>query len=359
MAEASGTEVVLEVDGARRLAAEILAAVGTPAEIAGEVAEHLVDADRSGHGSHGVGRLPWYVKYVREGVVRPQSLPEIVREAPAPVVSAGWGFSHPAARLATDLACERAREAGVAMVGVTHCTHLGRLGAYMERAAAAGCAAIAFLGGLGGSRLVAPFGGSRGLLGSNPLAAGFPSASGAPVVVDFATAAVPIGKVMIAAQAGARLPSQSLIDSDGRPTDDPKALEEGGAMRVFGENKGFGLAVLVELLGSALLATPASGEDGGGPSFRRQGLLLLAIAADAFRELPEVLAAATQLQDDIHAVPPAEGFDRVLAPGEPEQERRSRSTAELQIPAGTWSAIRKVAIDVGMPETALPAVHQT
>jgi LDH2 family malate/lactate/ureidoglycolate dehydrogenase len=229
----------------------------------------------------------------------------------------------------------------------------------MERAAAADCIALAFLGGLGGHRLVAPYGGARGLLGSNPLAAGFPTASGEPVIVDFATAAVPIGKVMIAAQAGERLPSPALIDRSGRPTDDPMALEEGGAMRVFGENKGFGLAVLIELLGRALVTTPASGEEGGGPSFRSQGLLLVAIAADAFRELPAVLADAAELRDEIHAVPPAEGFEQVLAPGEPEQQSRSRCATEIQIPAGTWSAIRKVSSDVGLPETALPTARQT
>ncbi|MBS1842823.1 MAG: Ldh family oxidoreductase [Actinobacteria bacterium] len=351
--------MAIEIGRAQDLAADILGAVGAPDEVAREVAEHLVDADRSGHGSHGVGRLPWYVKYVREGVVRPQATPEVIDDSPATVVDGRWGFSHPAARLATDLACERARDSGLAMVGVTRCTHLGRLGAYMERAAAADCIAIAFLGGLGGSRLVAPFGGARGLLGSNPLAAGFPSASGMPLVVDFATAAMPIGKVMIAAQAGRRLPSPALIDREGHPTDDPMALEEGGAMRVFGDNKGFGLAVLIELLGRVLVAAPASDDDAGGPSFRRQGLLLVAIAADAFRALSEVLDDAARLQDDIHAVAAADGFERVLAPGEPEHDSRARHSTEIEIPAGTWTAICKVATEIGLPETALPEARST
>ena len=225
----------------------------------------------------------------------------------------------------------------------------------MERAAAADCVALAFVGGLGGHRLVAPFGGAEGLLGPNPLAAGFPSESGQPIIVDFSTAELPVGKVMVAAKAGRALPSQALIDREGQPTDDPNALEAGGAMRTFGGHKGFGLAVLLELIGRVLLVTEAAGDgDLGGPSFRRHGLVLVVVAADAFRDLPDVLAEAAALQADINGVRPAAGFDRVLAPGQPEQASRARHSAQIPISAGTWSEIRETALDVGIAQAELP-----
>lgn len=344
----------LTVGDATLLATEVLAAIGTPRDMAEEIARHLVDADRVGHGSHGLSRLSWYVDYVDQGIVIPGARPEIIVEGPSPVVSANWGFSHVGARLATDLACEQAQSERIGMAGLVRSTHLGRLGAYMERACEANCVALAFVGGMGGSRLVAPFGGRRGLLGTNPIAAGFPTRSGAPLVMDFSTASAPIGKAMVAAMAGERMPSESLVDRDGRPTDDPNVLENGGAMRTFGDHKGFGLAVLIELLGRILLGSTFFSDGGGGASFSGQGLLVIAIAGDAFRELTEVLDDAEHLRELIHAAPAGAGFGQVFAPGDLERAQRERHQHVITVNAEAWQSIRQAALRVGIPANRLP-----
>lgn len=335
------------------LGTEVLAAIGTPRDIAEEVAAHLVEADCVGHSSHGISRLPFYVDYFDRGIVDPGARPEVL-DGPTPLVSANWGFSHPAARLTTDLACAQAKQNRVGVAGLVRSTHLGRLGAYMERACAQDCVALAFVGGMGGDRLVAPFGGRTGLLGTNPIAAGFPTASGAPIVVDFSTASAPIGKVLVAALAGERMPTQSLVDRDGVPTDDPHVLENGGAMRTFGDHKGFGLAVLIELLGKVLLGSNARSDGKGGKIFADQGLMVIAIAADAFRELSDVLDDAETLRELVHAVPPAAGFDAVLAPGDPERQKRAQHGDTFTVTAGAWAKITEAAVRVGVPVESLP-----
>ncbi|WP_185934628.1 Ldh family oxidoreductase [Mycolicibacterium hodleri] len=345
----------LDVEHARHLAVHVLSALGTPREHAQEVAAHLVEADCVGHGSHGISRLPSYIDYVDNGILDPAARPTTLTEGRCAVVSANWGFSHVAARITTELACEQALSERIGMAGLVQSTHLGRLGAYMEQACRADCVALAFVGGMGGQRLVAPFGGRAGLLGSNPIAAGFPTASGVPLVVDFSTAAAPIGKIMVAAMAGERMPSQSLVDQHGQPTDDPNTLAAGGAMRTFGEHKGFGLAVVVELLGRVLLGPGAFGHDQKSEIFRAQGLLLVAIAADAFRDLADVLGDAEQLRDLIHAVPPAAGFDQVLAPGDPETANRHRHAEGFSVKLGAWQAISDAARKVGVGQQALDA----
>jgi LDH2 family malate/lactate/ureidoglycolate dehydrogenase len=154
---------------------------------------------------------------------------------------------------------------------------------------------------------------------------------------------------MVAAMEGRRMPSESLVDAEGRPSNDPTLLERGGSMRTFGDHKGFGLAVLVELLGRVLLGSERFG-DGGGPIFERQGLLILTVAADSFRDLSDVLAEAEQLRDDIHAVAPAEGFAQVLAPGDPEQRARERGGDRVMISEGAWNAVQDAAKRVGVAD---------
>ncbi|WP_067901699.1 Ldh family oxidoreductase [Nocardia vaccinii] len=347
-------KVHLTIREATDLATAVLSAIGTPHDMAGEVAEHLVEADCVGHSSHGISRLPSYVDFVDRGVVIPDARPQVIFDGSSPVVSANWGFSHVAARMAIDLACEQARTRAISMAGLVRSTHLGRLGAYMERACRANCVALAFVGGMGGKRLVAPYGGRQGLLGSNPVAAGFPTSSGAPLVVDFSTASAPIGKIMVAAMAGERMPTQSLVDRNGYPTDDPNALEDGGAMRTFGDHKGFGLAVLIELLGRVLLGSAALSDGGGSAIFRDQGLFLVAIAADAFRDLSDVLDDAEALRESIHAVPPAAGIAGVLAPGDVERRNRNTHESGFSISVGAWEKIRDAAVQAGVRDDKIP-----
>ena len=352
------SDVSLEADESRRFATDLLRAWGTPEGAAAEVADHLVLADLSGHASHGISRLPWYRRYVNEGVVQPAQIPSIentdlTRHGVA-VVSANWGFSQPAGNLATDLAVERALLNGVGAAAVVRCAHMGRMGTYVERAAAAGCAAIATVGGMRGAGVTVPFGGAKPLLGPSPYSMGFPTMTDSPVLMDISTTEIPLGKVMIAKSAGRRLPVAGLVEADGSLTDDPSALDRGGALATFGGHKGFGLATMADLFGGTLTGAFEYASEGfGGPAFRSAGMLVIAVAADAFAPSSAVTHRASQLQAEIRDVPPAAGVTAVLAPGDPEASARQSAKGRIALPEALWNEIVELAIhgEVTPPET--------
>lgn len=350
-------DVDLDAGSALGLAASLLRAWGAPSRVADEVAAHLVGADLCGHASHGISRLPWYRRYVDEGVVHPAAFPTVTSDGGSRVgiasISGNWGFGQPAGNMAVDLAAARAHEHGVGVVAVVQTTHMGRLGAYVERGTDRGCVVIATVGGMRGAGVTVPFGGAAPLLGPSPLAMGFPAERGRPVLMDISTTEVPLGKVMIAKASGTRLPVAGLVEPDGTRTDDPTALDRGGALATFGAHKGFALATMADLLGGSLTGAFTHRDDGpGGPAFRSAGMLVIAITADAFCSPADVEQAAIGLQSEIREIPPAPGAGSVLAPGDPETAARRAAGGRIMIPASLWKQISDLASasDVEIPE---------
>lgn len=336
------------------LGVRIFQAMGAPAATARVVASALIEANLMGHDSHGVIRISEYVKRAKDGLVRPAAQPRVRAEHGATaIVSGEWGFGQPAGLAAIDEACRRAREYGVGAVGLVRCTHLGRVGAYVERAAAADCAAMVWVGGLG-ERPAVPHGGRRPALGTNPVSAGFPVDGDHPVVLDFATTAVAAGKVKVALDAKKPLPSGCIVDGQGRPTTDPHDFVNNGGLLPFGGHKGYALSVVSELFGQALTGA----DQPGGPGeevFRRSGALFLAISVGAFRPAEQAKMVAKHLVTRLRAVPPAPGVECVMTPGEPEaRTRRQRAVAGIEIPEETWRAIVAAAASAGLAPQDLP-----
>jgi len=329
-------------------ATRALIGCGTPDDLAALVAAQLVESDKAGHASHGIARVPWYVRYVRDSVLVPDRRPTVLGERPCLpsviAVSGEWGFGQPAALTATQLAVEKAHEFGISVASVVRCTHVGRLGHYVEIAARAGCVAFATVGGMRGGGVAVPYAGSDPLLGPVPVAAAFPTWDDDPVLMDFSTTEVPLGKVMDARQHGQRLATDGLVEADGTPTDDPEALDRGGALRTWGGHKGFALATIAELVGSALTGTWLHAEEGlGGASFRSAGMTLVVVSAGAFTGADDVRREASRLREEIRAVRPAPGFARVLAPGDPEAEARLARRESFTVPRSVWDEICRLA----------------
>jgi len=335
----------------------ILMAAGATGEAARIVAAALVEANLKGHDSHGVLRIPQYVDRIHKGQIRPAVQPRIQAERGATaLVSGEWGFGQLAGVAAADEVARRAREYGVSAVGVVRCNHLGRVGAYVERAAARDCAAMVWVGGLG-HRPAVPHGGSRAALGTNPIAAGFPVEGEPPVVLDFATTAIAVGKIMVARDAGKPLPSGIMLDRDGRPSTDPAAFFNDGALLPFGGHKGYSLSVIAELFGQALTGADQHQDAGTAePVFRRAGALFVAIHAGAFRPAGEAKGVARALVTRLRTVPPAQGVECVLTPGEPEaRAMRQRAASGIEIAGDTWRSILAAAESVGLAPRDLPA----
>ncbi len=324
-----------------RAAAElILVAAGTPADLAQVVSESLVEANLVGHDSHGVIRLPAYVDLVRLGKVQPAARPRLVATHQATArVDAARGWGQPAARLATQTAIDLAGLYGVGAVTIDHCNHIGRLGEYVESMSQAGLIGMALCNA---EPVVAPFGGREGRMGTNPIAWAVPLGAGQPpLLVDFATAGVAEGKLRVARAKGETVPPGLILDRNGRPSTEPADFYDGGVLLPFGGHKGYGINVLIELLGGALsgMAPSALPEYQGG-----NGTLLLGLNIASFVPLAQFTGQATALSEKIKATPTAEGFHEILVPGEPERRsRRQRLEQGIYLPEQTWLALQSLA----------------
>ncbi len=328
----------------RQFSAAALAAIGSAPDIAQIVADSLVEANLMGHDSHGVLRLPWYVAHARSGQVLPAARPSLVASSGATAqVDGGLGWGAPAARLAAETAIDIACTQGVAAVNIRNCNHIGRVGAYVEMIAAAGMVGIALCNA---STSVAPFGGYGRLMGTNPFAMAAPGGPGEPpLVLDFATSGVAEGKLRVARAKGELIAPGVLRDTAGNETLDPAAFYLGGALQTFGQHKGSGLSMMIELL-----ARTFGGVDPTVPGNHGfNGTLIIAFSIPAFVPPDEFAAAAARMSAQVAANPPVAGIERVLMPGEP--ERLTRSTREregIPLPEATWDSLLELAGELGL-----------
>jgi uncharacterized oxidoreductase len=349
-------------DPLREFVAAVARRMGADADVAAELARHLVGSNLAGHDSHGVIRVPQYVGDMDRGEIVPSARPVLARErGVAALVEANRGFGQHSTMFALEWAMGRARQHGVAMVAVRHSTHIGRLGEYAERTAAEGLIGLVTVGvigdGIGG---VVPFGGRTRFLGTNPWALSVPGTR-RHFIFDAATSTLAEGKVRVARAAGKPLPPDAIVDPSGHPSRDAEAFYAGGALLPLGGavagHKGYGLGLASALLGAlgmigdaepALVgAAPPDEAEGRG---RVGGVFLEVVDPAAFGNP----VAYTRLVDDaLEAAkrqPPADGVTEVLVPGEPEQRARARRSRDgIPLAVTTWGDLGKVAERFGVP----------
>ena len=349
--------VSIPADELAEFCARIFASVGSSAAEGRAVAGSLVDSNLTGHDSHGVIRVPRYVAWVKSGDLIPNQTAESVADAPVFAVLDGrYGFGQIMAPHAVDIGVEKAKAAGLAAVSLRNSGHVGRIGEWAERAAAAGLVSIHFVNAAG-SILVAPFGALERRLSTAPFCVGAPREGAPPLILDFATSLVAEGKARVASQGGKPLPPDALIGPDGALSGDPALLygrltadnpgdhaQGEGAIRAFGEHKGSGLALMCELLGGSLTGNGAT-EPG-----RRFANGMFSIYVDPQRIDPAHvfdadMARYLQWFSAAKAIPGQE----VLTPGEPERRTRAqRSEDGVPLPEEVWAAIEATAREVGV-----------
>ena len=220
------------------------------------VAGNLIEANLTGHDSHGIGMLPRYVDaYQQRGLVPNQHVRTVLDAGTLLRLDGGAGFGQVIGREAMELGIARALQNGSCIVALGNSHHLGRIGAWAEQATRAGLVSLHFVNVIARS-IVAPYGGADARFGTNPFAAGIPLTGSEPVILDFATSVLAQGKTRVAFNKGELLPPGSLLDDQGRPSREPRfgVNPPFGALLAFGEHKGYGLALLCELLGGALAA---------------------------------------------------------------------------------------------------------
>ena len=213
------------------------------------VAGNLIEANLTGHDSHGIGMLPRYAKSYLEGGLKPNTGVSVLHDAGSLLrLDGNAGFGQVVGTQAMELGIERAKAQGSCIVALGNAHHLGRIGAWAEQAAAAGLVSLHFVNVISRA-IVAPHGGGDARFGTNPFCAGVPLAGRAPVIMDFATSVIAQGKTRVAHNKGEAVEAGQLIDDHGRPTTNPRytVIPPFGALLTFGAHKGYGLALMNEL----------------------------------------------------------------------------------------------------------------
>ena len=338
----------------------ICRADGSSAEEARLVADHLVLANLFGHDSHGVGMMPAYIQNTTTNRCVRNQHAKIIRDNGAVIViDGGAGYGQVIAKESMDFGIERAKKHGVAVVGLTNSHHIGRIGHWAEQCAREGLVSTHWVNVHGHKSLVAPFGGAEPRFTTNPYCTAVPRKGKEPIVLDFATSQVAMGKVRVANNKGVQMEQGLLIDAAGNPTTDPGVMYNApfGAILPFGLHKGGGLAVICDLLAGAL----TGGRTHSPRTIKKDGHdiinNMLSIIID-----PAAMGGTELFEDEVEtfirwvkSARPQPGVDEVLVAGEPERRRRAdREKNGIAIDTTTWRQLIDVARKVRLNDTAIP-----
>jgi uncharacterized oxidoreductase len=352
------TVPTIAADALERFAKSLFVAGGVDDAGAQLVAHSLVEANLRGHDSHGVMRVPFYIGQVTEGKINPGAKLVIERETPASMVcDGGWGFGQVLARDLMQRLIAKCATSAIAVGTLRRSAHIGRLGEYAELAAEHGFAAIIMANTHGSGQRVAPVGGKRPRLGTNPICIGMPGGEQGPFIFDIGTSATAEGKVRVKRIAGQPVPLGWILDPDGKPTTDPNQLygdPPGTILPLGGDQayKGFGLAFMIETL--------CGGLSGGQCSFPNPPppmgncAVFLVINPDFFGGQEHLRCEIKQLEGFVRSVPLIEGVKDVFLPGDPERNTMAaRKTQGVPIDEGNWKALVDLAqkLNVAVPST--------
>ena len=337
----------------RQFGYALFEAANVPPDQARILTDHLVESNLVGHDSHGIIRIPGYIRSLLAGQMRPVGEHKIVRETPVSlVIDANRSIGIVLAYQAMQMAVERAKQHTLGAVAVHHSTHIGRLGAFPPLAAEQDCIGLLILNG--GGRFTAPFGGVGRRLPPNPIAVSVPTLSGLPMMLDMTTSMAAGGKVEVYHVRQQPVPPDWLVDQAGQPVTDPDRFLSGEiAMLPLGGSaghKGFGLAMMIDAIAGGLSWAGCSAEQ---PTRGGSGYLALAIKIESFIDLDEYKREVQTLVDWVKSSPTLPGVERIYIPGEIEEERRRQREADgINIEPATWEALLAVANELKAP---LPA----
>jgi LDH2 family malate/lactate/ureidoglycolate dehydrogenase len=316
----SDTDRRVMPDALEKVVDDIFRACGMSEADAGLLTESLVHADVHGVHSHGVLRIPDYVKKLTQDGVDPRGRPRVVSDRGAAlVIDGGNSMGQIGGAFAMEKAIDRAAEIGVAFAAVGGSNHCGAMDWYTLMAVRRGMIGIA---GTNAIPTMAPWGGLDRIVGINPLSIAFPADRAQPVVLDFAFGATAHGKIRVYHQKGSPIPSSWAFDEDGHPTTDAgKALT--GLIQPIGQHKGVALGMAIGML-STLLSGAGYGTESGtmetGAVVGHDGHFFAAIDIAAFQDLKTVERRVDSIVNQVHGSRRMPGVQRLLVPGEIESE---------------------------------------
>jgi LDH2 family malate/lactate/ureidoglycolate dehydrogenase len=343
--------LVFPCDTLRRFAEDLLTAVGVPAPKAALVADTLIAANLRGVDTHGVQLLAFYTGRLAKGEIDPLADGCVASESGGCLLYDGQnGLGQVISEICCGHAVRLAREHGIAMVSVRNSNHFGCASYWALKIASEGALGMVMCNS---SAIVPPWQGREGRLGTNPICLAVPGDDGRPWLLDMATTTVAAGKVFKAyLNKEPSIPSGWAMDSSGGPTTDTRAAYEGGLLMPLGGYKGYGLAMLVEILCAVISGGAMSTEVGGirTPGAARTGQMFLAIEAGRFLPVDELQARMRWLVERMKSAAPAAGYDEVLVAGDPEwRSEERRRTEGIPVPDGVWANLAAEGVRLKVP----------
>ncbi|WP_063730830.1 Ldh family oxidoreductase [Streptomyces sp. RTd22] len=333
----------------RRFATAATEALGVPPEDARLLADTLVTAELWGHPSHGMLRLPWYLRRVESGATAPVARPETVVDNGAVLVIDGHhGLGQVLTHRATALGVERARRHGVSTVAVRNSGHFGTAAYFTRQAAEQGCVALL---ATNASPAMAPWGGREKRVGTNPWSIAAPGGRYGTVVMDIANTAVARGKIYHAKERGDPIPEGWAADADGVPTTDARRAVEGLILPMAG-HKGYAISFMFDVLAGVLTGS-ASGSAVVGPYSPHgrsgAGHLLICIDIRSMTAPEDFERHIERLVEETKATPTAPGTEEIFVPGEPEARTAERLRTEgITLADDTWQSLVRIAERTGV-----------
>jgi L-2-hydroxycarboxylate dehydrogenase (NAD+) len=343
--------VSVECDRLRGFVASVLERTGLPTEDATVVSDCLVDADLRGIPSHGVSRLPAYIDALRRGFNRPKPVIQVQRTGLATaVLDGGGGIGSLVAVRGMREAIALANESGVGMVTVRGSSPFGHAGYFASLAATTGCIGIVFSNA---PPAVAPFGGCQAMFGTNPIAVAAPGGDRPNFVLDMSTSLIARGRLRLASQKNEPIPEGLALTADGSPARTSREALA-GILLSFGEHKGSGLGMMIDLI-AGVLAGAGYGRGIGsmyavGEAHADVGHALIAIRISAFLDLSEYSRRYRAWYDALKACAPARGHDAVMIPGERSAALAQRQRCEgIELHPETLRSLKLLAVDLALP----------
>lgn len=336
-----------EAAAVERWGVSILMRAGLRAEAAGAICANLAYAERKGLRTHGFVRLAIYLDRIDAGGIACDARPEVVRNGGATaVVDCHDGPGAVGGMFAAELACRLAGEHGAGFVAARNANHFGAAGHYAGLIADAGMVALV---ACNTDAVMAPPGGGRRVLGTNPIAIAVPGDAEVRPLLDMATSGVAYGKLIVAAEEGGEIPLDWAVDAAGEPTSDPRAGLDGALLPAAGP-KGFGLAYLIDLLaamGGARVSPDVAPLYGGAEQPQGLGFAMLAIDpealegalfADRVRRLAEAVRDAGRI-----------GGPAPMIPGEPEARFAAEHAGRASLQPATRRTLAELGDRYGVP----------
>lgn len=339
----------------QKITARIFVLAGCDRSESEIIAKHLIEANLTGHDSHGVIRVSHYVKWLGEQrVFANKHASLIVKGDNFAVFDGHFGFGQVLGEEVTKAGIEMAKKSGIAIVGLRNSGHLGRIGDWAEMAGAADLISIHFVNGNGYAILVAPFGGTDKRLSSNPICIGIPNGDNPMLLLDMATCQLSQGKIMVAKNEGTELPTGSILDNQGNPTNDPNVLfleSSGAILPISPGHKGFGLSFMVEVLAGALTGSDTSSPASPTVHCVGNGMLSIYIDQNRFGDNDKFLAEIDKLSMWVKDSPPATPGGEIILPGEPENRMRTERMKDgIVLDEETLSQFIRTAKSVGVKD---------